>query len=65
MIFLKDYWKLEQSNEELKIILIENKTCENFHNEVPMEKMFENYLNFKIKSNKVIVNKEEQMKMNL
>ncbi len=36
-----------------------------FLNDVPMEKMFKDYLSLEIKNNKVLENEEERMKMNL
>ncbi len=40
------------------------KKCQILHNDVPVKKLFENYPNLEIKSNKVIENSEESMKMN-
>jgi hypothetical protein len=36
-----------------------------FLNDVPMEKMFKNYLSLEITSNKILNNEEERMKMNI
>ncbi len=44
---------MQQSNEE-------NKTYQIFHNDVSMEKLFENYLNLEIESNKVIEMKKKK-----
>jgi hypothetical protein len=36
-----------------------------FLNDVPMEEMFKDHLSLEIKSNKVLENEKERMKMNL
>jgi hypothetical protein len=56
---------MEQSNGNENIISTENETNEFFLNDVPMEKMSKNYLGLEIKSNKILNNEGERMKMNL
>jgi hypothetical protein len=53
---------MEQSSGNKNIISTEN---EIFLNDIPMEKMSKNYLGLEIKSNKILNNEEERMKMNL
>ncbi len=56
---------MEQSSENENIIWTKNETNEFFLNDVPMEKMSKNDLVLEIKSNKILNNEEERMKMNL